>query len=258
MFIVGLGTAAPLQRYAQADGWEAVQRSSHFQTLNSRSRAILKKILTGRNGISTRHLALDKLEEVFQMDPNILHARFAHNAPLLATQSAMKALDNACLVAQEIDGLITSTCTGYLCPGLTSYVAERLGMRTDILALDLVGQVCDAAIPNFRTADALLASGRCRHVLSICVEVCSAAFYLDNDPCVLISACLFGDGAGAAVLSRAPTGKRSVRWRTSGSLLNSAERDQLRFEHQNGMLRNVLAPQVPQLAADHVVKVFRQ
>ena len=33
-------------------------------------------------------------------------------------------------------------------------------------------------------------------MLSICVEVCSAAMYLDNDPGVLISACLFGDGAG--------------------------------------------------------------
>jgi hypothetical protein len=39
------------------------------------------------------------------------------------------------------------------------------------------------------------------HVLSICVEVSSAAMYLDDDPGVLISACLFGDGAGAAVLS---------------------------------------------------------
>ena len=57
MFIAGLGTAAPLQRYAQADGWEAVQRTSHCQTLNWRSRAILKKILPARNGISTRHLS---------------------------------------------------------------------------------------------------------------------------------------------------------------------------------------------------------
>jgi predicted naringenin-chalcone synthase len=56
-------------------------------------------------------------------------------------------------------------------------------------------------LPNWRTAEALLAAGRAQHVLSVCVEICSAAFYLDNDPGVLISACLFGDGAGAAVLS---------------------------------------------------------
>ena len=36
------------------------------------------------------------------------------------------------------------------------------------------------------------------------VEVCSAAFYMENDPGVLVSACLFGDGAAAAVLSLEP------------------------------------------------------
>lgn len=37
--------------------------------------------------------------------------------------------------------------------------------------------------------------------------------YLDDDPGVLISACLFGDGAGAAVLSRQPsTNVRALEW----------------------------------------------
>src|SRR5258708_2888971 len=110
-------------------------------------------------------------------------------------------------------------CTGYLCPGLTSYVSERLGLRSDALLLDLVGQGCGAALPNLRTAEALLGAGRARRVLSICVEVCSAAYYLDDDPGVLVSACLFGDGAGAAVLSNDPpaAGKKRVRWKAGAS-----------------------------------------
>ena len=71
-------------------------------------------------------------------------------------------------------------------------------------AYDLVGHGCAAALPNLQLASTLLAAGRCEHVLSVCVEVSSAAMYLDDDPGVLISACLFGDGAGAAVLSRSP------------------------------------------------------
>jgi alkylresorcinol/alkylpyrone synthase len=89
-------------------------------------------------------------------------------------------------------------------------------------------------------------------VLSICVEVCSAAFYMDNDPGVLISACLFGDGAGAAVLSREPNGHRKVEWKLSGSRLNPADRDLLRFEQKDGMLRNILSAEVPQRAAAQV------
>src|SRR5207248_1738973 len=141
------------------------------------------------------------------------------------------------------------TCTGYLCPGLTSYVSERLGLRMDVFALDLVGQGCGAALPNLRTADALLAAGRANRVLSVCVEVCSAAFFLDDDPGVLISACLFGDGAGAAVLSNEPNREqRRVEWKFGSSNLVPGKRDTLRFGHQNGMLRNILLPQVPKIA----------
>ena len=122
--------------------------------------------------------------------------------------------------ADEIDAVLISTCTGYLCPGLTSYVSERLGLRPDVFALDLVGQGCGAALPNLRAAEAILAAGRAEKVLSICVEVCSAAFYLDDDPGVLISACLFGDGAGAAVLANKPQpNRRRVEWKSGSSCL---------------------------------------
>ncbi len=229
-----------------------------FSQLSLRSRAILRKVLNGGNGIETRHLALDSLHEVFVADPDVLQARFTKHAPLLATQAAERALQDAGVAPEEIDALLVSTCTGYLCPGLTSYVSERLGLRTDALLLDLVGQGCGAALPNLRTGEALLASGRCRRALSVCVEVCSAAFYLDDDPGVLISASLFGDGAGAAVLSQEPKpGARAVKWGASRTTICAKDRDLLRFEHKNGMLRNILSPEVPSLAKRHSEQVLK-
>ncbi|HXT11248.1 MAG TPA: 3-oxoacyl-[acyl-carrier-protein] synthase III C-terminal domain-containing protein [Candidatus Angelobacter sp.] len=256
MFITGLGTAAPQQRYTQSECWEALQKSSRFNELTPRSRAVLKKVLTGANGIATRHLSLDKLTDAFDLTPDALHARFIQNAPMLAAQAAQRAFARAKINPEDIDAIIASTCTGYLCPGLTSYVGERLGLRKDVMTFDLVGQGCGAALPNLRVADALLAAGRAKRVLSLCVEVCSAAFYLDDDIGVLISACLFGDGAGAAVLENAPGGNRSVKWKISGSLFEPNERDLLRFEQKRGMLRNILAPEVPALAAQHASKLF--
>src|SRR5206468_10787001 len=129
------------------------------------------------------------------LSPDALQQRFRDNAPALASNAATKALAAARLSAEQVDALLISTCTGYLCPGLTSYVSEALHLRPDALLLDLVGQGCGAALPNLAAADSLVQSGRCQHVLSICVEICSAAFYLDDDPGVLISACLFADGA---------------------------------------------------------------
>ena len=257
MFIIGLGTATPRRRHQQRECWEALQVAEPFARLSNRSKAILKKVLLGDNGIETRHLALDPLSEAFDLAPDALHARFARHAPALAAQAAAEALEDATLEPEEIDAVIISTCTGYLCPGLTSYISERLGLRADVLALDLVGQGCGAALPNWRTAQALLAGARAEKVLSICVEVCSAAFFLDNDPGVLISACLFGDGAGAAILSSAPApDRRRVEWKTAMSILSPEHRDYLRFEQRDGMLRNILARQVPSLASKHAARVF--
>ena len=256
MFISGLGTAVPPRSFTQHECWEALQRARRPE-LTPRTRAILQGILNHDNGIERRSLALETLDEGFVIDPDTLHQRFVKHAPALASQAARNALEDAGLNAKDVDAIVISTCTGYLCPGLTSYVAEALGVRADAVYLDLVGQGCGAALPNLRTAQALIASGQCATVVSVCVEVCSAAMYLDNDLGVLVSACLFGDGAGAAVLTvAAQPGKRRVQWKAAASLTDPSKRDALRFEQKNGMLRNILTLPVPKLAADAARRVL--
>jgi alkylresorcinol/alkylpyrone synthase len=257
VFLNALGTALPPNRYSKAQCWEAFTQSEWFRRLSPRSHLITRTVLQRDNGIDERSLSVDTLDEVFAIDPDTLHRRFATHAPRLATEAAVRALDRAGLSPQDIDAVIVSTCTGYLCPGLSGYVIEGLGLRGTTLAFDLAGQGCAGALPNWQVANALLESGQCEHVLSICVEVSSAAMYLDDDPGVLISACLFGDGAGAAVLSRrAPPDRRRVEFRTSSSLTNPDKRESLRFEHRGGLLRNILTRQVPALAAEHAGKVL--
>jgi predicted naringenin-chalcone synthase len=258
MFLIGLGTATPSKRYMQTQCWDALLGSGYLSRLSSRSQAILRKVLRGNNGICSRFLALDDLSDAFELTPDALDTRYACNAPPVAAHAGTRALRDAGVAAGDIDAVIISTCTGYLCPGLSSYVSERLGLRPDVLALDLVGQGCGAALPNLRIADALIASRRSGKVLSICVEICSAAMYLDDDPGVLISACLFGDGAGAAVLAAEPDPqRRGVEFKSFGTLLCAQDREELRFEKRRGMLRNVLTPAVPALAAAHVESVMK-
>ena len=257
MFLSGIGTATPSRRYTKTECWQAFVNSACYARLDARARRVLERVLHQDNGIHTRHLALDSLADAFEIDPDTLHRRFLAHAPALVSTAAKRALDDAGLTADDIDAIVVSTCTGYLCPGLSGYVAEALGLRSDVKTYDLVGQGCAAALPNWQLCEGLLATERCRHTLSVCVEVCSAAMYIDNDPGVIISACLFGDGAGAAVLSAAPpAGKRRIEWRESASFIDPGERDALRFEQCHGMLRNVLTRRVPQLAADYARRVL--
>ena len=257
MFIRGVGTATPATRYTKAECLNAFEKSDWLNRLDARSHFLVRTVLKRDNGIDARRLAVAKLDEVFTIDPDTLAQRFLTHAPALAARAAERALAAAGLAATDIDAVVVSTCTGYLCPGLSGYVVERVGLRHDVLAFDLVGQGCAAALPNMQLGRALLGSGACTHVLSVCVEVSSAAMYLDNDAGVIISACLFGDGAGAAVLSRAPSALgRRIAWLDSASLLEPAERDALKFESRGGLLRNVLTRGVPALAGDFGLRVL--
>lgn len=257
MYFRALGTATPPTRYTKAQCLDAFENSAWFAKLDTRSHLIARAVLQRDNGIEARRLAAEALDEVFRIDPDTLAQRFLTQAPALAAQAGTTALANAGLVPAQIDAVVVSTCTGYLCPGLSGHVIERLGLRADIQAFDLVGQGCAAALPNLQLSRALLASGGCEQVLSICVEVSSAAMYLDNDPGVLISACLFGDGAGAAVLSRTPAaGARRIEWVDSASLIEPGQRQALMFEQRGGMLRNILTREVPALAGAYARRVL--
>jgi alkylresorcinol/alkylpyrone synthase len=256
MFFRAIGTATPARRYTKAECLHAFEQSAWFARLDQRSHILARAVMKRDNGIEARRLALESLDDAFSIDPDTLSRRFRAHAPSIAADAARTALERAALAPGAIGAVIVSTCTGYLCPGLSGYLIEALGLRGDVQAFDLVGQGCAAALPNFRLGRALLDSATCEHVLSVCVEVSSAAMYLDDDPGVIISACLFGDGAGAAVLSQraAPDAPR-VEWIDSQSSTEPAHRAALMFEQRAGMLRNILTREVPALAALHARRV---
>jgi alkylresorcinol/alkylpyrone synthase len=130
-------------------------------------------------------------------------------------------------------------------------VAEQLGVRPDAYLLDVVGHGCGAAVPMMRAAEGFLAVNPGALVATVAVEICSAAFYLDDDPGVIVSACIFADGAAAALWRGSPGGL-GLRCGDFSTLHRPEARDLLRFEHRGGKLRNLLDAAVPSLAADSV------
>lgn len=256
MFLHSLATALPTTSYTQDECWEIVQRSRVRERLTRRSLLIIRAILRGDHGIERRHFAVPGIQDVFDLTPDELNAAFRTQAPELAGRALTTALERAGVRPSELDALLVCTCTGYLCPGVSSYVAENLGLRPNVFLQDLVGLGCGAAIPTLRAASHLLAAHPSATVACVAVEVCSAAFYLDDDPGVIISACLFSDGAAATVWRGVPGGQ-GLRTSEFNTEHVPAERDKLRFEQRDGKLRNLLHPTVPELAAGAVDRLWR-
>jgi predicted naringenin-chalcone synthase len=251
MHLHALATAVPPRALTQRQCWEIVRESPALRRLSRRSQLILRSILTSDSGIATRHFAIDDVEHVFDLSMDELNAAFRREAPRLAGAALQAALARAQLEPAQIDALYLCTCTGYLCPGVTSYVAEQLGLRPDAILHDVVGLGCGAAIPTLRAASHLLAARPDAVVACVAVEICSAAFYLDDDHGVLVSSCLFSDGA-AATIWRGEPGPTGLRCHGFRSLHRPEKRDLLRFEMRGGKLRNLLDRSVPEEAASAV------
>src|SRR3954470_20512945 len=226
MYLHALATAVPAATFTQSECWQIAERSSVRQRLKKRSMLILHTILRGDHGIATRHFAMPDIEHVFDLTPDQLNAAFRSEAPKLAGTALNTALAQAGVLPGELHALLICTCTGYLCPGLTSYVAEQHGLRSNAFLQDLVGLGCGAAIPMLRAVSHVLAAQPDATVACIAVEMCSAAFYLDDDPGVLVSACLFSDGAAASIWRAKPKpGSTALRCFEFNTLHQPIDRD---------------------------------
>lgn len=258
MFLHALATANPAASFTQLECLDLARRSGGaFENLDRRSRLLLSTILRGDSGIDTRQFGVRDMSQLFSFDADGLNEEFRATAPALAAAALQPALEQASCRPADLDALIVCTCTGYLCPGVSSYVSEALGLRTDAWLHDLVGLGCGAAVPALRTVHAILGAHPQMTVACVAVEVCSAAFYLDNDPGVIVSACLFGDGA-AATIWRANAGPGHLGCHDFDTHHEPAERDCIRFEQRNGKLRNLLHPSVPELAASAVARLHER
>lgn len=254
MYLQSLSSAFPEARYTQAECWEILIARSALDGLTRRSAKIMETVLHGASGIETRHFAIPP-EQLFSADAESLNKSFEQTAPPLAARALRKACEAGSAAPEAIDAVFVCTCTGFLCPGVSSHLAEQVGLRPDAHLNDLSGLGCGAAIPALHAADCFLAAHPDALVAVVAVEVCSAAFFLDNDAGVLISACLFGDGASASLWrGRGDAGQ----WRAGAfqSLHRPEEREKIRFVNSGGRLRNQLHRAVPDIAASSVAELF--
>lgn len=138
--------------------------------------------IVSRSGISARHYA----------EPTVQSSD-------LAVEAAKRALEAARLTAADIDLIIVATSTpdhfgGF--PSTACVVQRKLGITNGGAAFD-VQAVCSGFVYAVSVADSFIKSGAHKNVLVIGAEVFSRILNFDDrTTCVL-----FGDGAGAIVLS---------------------------------------------------------
>lgn len=238
-YIASVGLATPPFQVKQTLAGEILEAHSGHE-LSDRSLYVMRK-LSEHPSISSRSFAVDDAETIFSEDPDSRIARFTRWSIALSAEAVIKALDAAGLGIEEVRGLIVNTCTGYICPGISTYLIEKLGLPGNTRAYDLLGSGCGGAIPNLQLADALVRQAGDGAIVSVSVEICSATFQMADDLSLIVSNTLFGDGAAAAVLQRESDGLEII---DSASLYIPEKREYIRYIHKNGQLHNQLSVSV--------------
>ncbi len=169
--ILGTGSALPIRRVSNAELAETVDTSDAW--------------IVERTGIRFRHIAGE-----------------GETTASLGCEAARRALAAAGIEASEIDLIILATATpDQTFPASATKIQSMLGID-DCVAFD-VGAVCSGFLYALSVAESMIRAGSARTALVIGSETFSRILdWEDRGTCVL-----FGDGAGAVVLSGAEDGR---------------------------------------------------
>jgi 3-oxoacyl-[acyl-carrier-protein] synthase-3 len=136
--------------------------------------------IVSRTGISSRHIASEH-----------------ETTSYMAGKAAEQALQTANLDAESLDLILVATCTpDHFFPSIACHVQQALGIKKAVPSFD-IGAACSGFVYAMDVARQYIATGAAKHVMVVGSESMSRSVdWTDRSTCVL-----FGDGAGAVVLS---------------------------------------------------------
>jgi len=123
-------------------------------------------------------------------------AREDENTSDMCVQAALPALEMAGMQPEDIDMVIAGTVTpDYRLPSMSCIIQKKMGF-VNAASMDIVA-ACAGFIHGLSIAQAYIQSGKFKNILVFGSEkLSSVTDYKDRNTCIL-----FGDGAGAAVVS---------------------------------------------------------
>lgn len=255
--IINIATANPRLKLSQN---ESLRILRHKKKLSKKEDVLYRKFLLDK-GILTRHFAVRNGKDFFVESQNRLISRFQKEAVRLSVASLTKCLKKSLVNKDALDCVIAATCTGYLCPGLTSYIIEEAGLDRDIFSADIVGMGCGGALPAVKTAYNFLQAHKNSNASVVATEICSSAIFWDDDPDLILSNSIFADGSASCVMTN-KNNTRGFKIIDYISRILPEHRDKLRFRTEDSRLRNVISPLVPKIAgiltADIIKELLRR
>jgi predicted naringenin-chalcone synthase len=252
-YIQALGTALPAYRYDQLDSADVLG-----SLLGGKRTTRIFRELARHSAIDTRYSVLpdfapnspEPLLFSKNMSPPSTATRnliYEQLAPPLAAKAGKQALTEAVCPPKNVTHLITVSCTGFFAPGLDVNLIRDLELNPNVQRFHLGFMGCYAALPALHLASQIVSAQPKSNVLVVCCELCSLHYQPTDNRDNLLSASIFADGAGAALVNSEPTGP--VRLGNLGSALIPDSTDAMSWRIGDTGFIMGLAREVPHLIA---------
>jgi predicted naringenin-chalcone synthase len=161
----------------------------------------VKKIFEGA-AVDKRYSIMDPIEVFTKTSFEERNDIYVREVIDLGEKVLEKALEKANWRPQDLDYIITVSCTGIMIPSLDAYLINKLKLRQDIVRLPVTEMGCAAGISGIIYAKNFLQANPGKRAAVIAVESPTATFQLDDYSMAnIVSAAIFGDGAACVLLS---------------------------------------------------------
>ncbi len=174
----------------------------------------------------------------------------------LGSECLKSALEKASWNPEDLDYIITVSCTGIMIPSLDAYLINALKLRQDIVRLPVTEMGCAAGVSGMIYAKNFLKANPGKRAAVVAVESPTATLQIEDFSMAnIVSAAIFGDGAACVLLSSNADDNGPEILDEEMYHFYDAE-EMMGFKMTNTGLKMVLDVEVPETIAAHFPQII--
>jgi predicted naringenin-chalcone synthase len=216
----------------------------------------IKQIIQN-SGVKRRYLVQPLEKTLAREGLKATNDLFIREFKRLGAQAAREAMDHAGVGAEDIDLVITTSCTGFMIPSVCAHLIPELGMKRTTKRMPITELGCAAGSVSLARAREYIAAHPGSNVLIVAGEFCSLCFQPEDlSMQALVGAILFGDGVAACVVRDAPVSGFSLE--ANGSYLFEDSWGYMGFDVRDAGFHLILDKDVPGAVVRQIAPVMKQ
>jgi len=218
--------------------------------LDQRSREKILRLF--RNANVNRRYSIVPIEEVFTNKSfEEKNNTYIEKVTDLCEKALKNALEKANVKPEELDMIISTSCTGIMIPSVDAFLVNRLKLRRDIVRLPVTEMGCAGGTSALLYANEFAKANPNKVIAILAVESTTSTFLMEDLSLTnAVSAAIFGDGCAVAIIKPTEEVRPSI---LDTQMFHFFDQPRLMgFDLKNAGLQIVLDPEVPV----HIEKEF--